>query len=117
MASFPTLKTGAVAQYPLQSGTRYVSQSVQFMDGSRQLYKIQGRALRRWSIQLNALDEGEMAAVIAFVEQQSLSTFSFTDPVTGQTAATCILSGGYMKAAMTAEENGQASLVVEEIAS
>lgn len=116
MASFPTLKTGAVAQYPLQAGSRYSSQSVLFMDGSRQLYRIQGPALRRWSIQLDSLDEGELAAVVAFVEQQSLATFSFTDPVTGQTAATCIISGGSMQAGMKSEENGQAALVIEEIA-
>jgi hypothetical protein len=69
MASFPTLKTGAVAQYPLQTGSRFASQAVQFINGSRQLYRIQGPALRRWSIQFDDLDEGELAAVIAFVEQ------------------------------------------------
>ena len=115
MASFPTLKTGAVAQYPLQTGSRYASQAVQFLDGSRQSYRIQGPALRRWSIQLNGLDEGELADVIAFVEQQCLAPFPFTDPVSGQTASRCIIAGQKMDAVMKQEENGQATLVIEEI--
>jgi hypothetical protein len=115
MASFPTLKTGAVAQYPLQTGLRYASGVVQFLDGSRQSYRIQGPALRRWSIQLNGLDEGELADVTAFVEQQCLAPFTFTDPVTGQTAARCIIAGQRMDAAMMQEENGQATLIIEEI--
>jgi hypothetical protein len=116
MASFPTLKTGAVAQYPLQTGSRFASQAVQFINGSRQLYRIQGPALRRWSIQFDDLDEGELAAVIAFVEQQCLAPFSFTDPVTGLTAAKCIIGGQKMGAGMKREENGQATLIIEEIA-
>ena len=115
MPSFPTLKTGAVAQYPMQTGSRYVSQAVQFLDGSRQSYRIQGPALRRWSIQLNGLDEGELAGVIAFVEQQCLVPFSFTDPVSGQTASKCIIAGQKMDAAMMQEESGQATLIIEEI--
>src|SRR5579884_3291001 len=110
MATFPTLKTGAVAQYPLQTASRYASQAVQFLDGSRQSYRIQGPPLRRWSIQLSGLDEGELANVIAFVEQQCLAPFSFTDPVTGQTAARCIISGQKMDAMMKQEEYGQATL-------
>lgn len=116
MASFPTLKTGAVAQYPLQTTSRYASQTVQFLDGSRQRYRVQGPALRRWSIQLDNLDESELAAVFAFVEQGCLTSFAFTDPVTGQTAARCIVAGQKMNAGMKQEENGQAMLVIEEIA-
>jgi len=115
MASFPTLKTGAVAQYPLQTGSRYASQAVQFLDGSRQSYRIQGPALRRWSIQLNGLGEGELADVIAFVEQQCLAPFPFTDPVSGQTASRCIIAGQKMDAVMKQEESGQATLIIEEI--
>ena len=116
MASFPTLKTGAVAQYPLQTSSRYASQTVQFLDGSRQRYRLQGSALRQWSIQLDNLDESELAAVLAFIEQGCLAPFSFTDPTTGETAAKCIVAGQKMNAGMKHEENGQATLVIEEIA-
>ena len=57
MASFPVLKTGAVAQYPLARSTRYSTQSVQFLDGSQQTFKLYPLPLCRWSIQLNELDE------------------------------------------------------------
>jgi len=53
--------------------------------------------------------------VTAFVEQQCLAPFTFTDPVTGQTAARCIIAGQRMDAAMMQEENGQATLIIEEI--
>ncbi len=34
MATFPVLKTGAAAQYPLDRGVRFSTQAVRFMDGS-----------------------------------------------------------------------------------
>ena len=115
MATFPTLKTGAVAQYPLMSGTRYSTQSVRFMDGSRQNFRLIGTGLRRWTIRLDQLDEQELGEVIAFVEQQGGANFEFTDPVTGDTVGNCIISGDQFEAGMTREVDGQASLVIEEI--
>jgi hypothetical protein len=115
MAKFPTLKSGAVAQYPLQAGSRYSTQSVRFLDGSRQCYRIQAPALRRWTIQLTQLDETELSEVVAFVEQQWLAPFAFTDPISGQTANQCIISGEKMQSGMKQEADGQATLVIEEI--
>ena len=71
MATFPVLKTGAVAQYPLERGVRFSTQAVRFMDGSRQRFRLYGPGLRRWTLKLDLLDEQELGAVISFVEQQT----------------------------------------------
>src|ERR1700719_47361 len=113
--AFPTLKTGAVAQYPLDRGVRFQTQAVLFMDGSRQRFRIYGSGLGRWAIKLDLLDEEELGALIAFVEQQGGATFPFTDPVTGLSAARCIISGQSFEAVMTDEMNAQATVLIEEI--
>jgi hypothetical protein len=115
MATFPVLKTGAVAQYPLARAVRYSTQAVRFMDGSQQKFRLIGVELRRWTLRLDLLDEQELGAVIAFVEQQGSATFAFTDPVTGNNVATCMISGQQFDATMTRELDGQTTVVIEEI--
>jgi hypothetical protein len=115
MTTFPALKTGAVAQYPLVYGRRYATQSVRFMDGSRQRFRLIGSGLRQWTIKLDQLDEQELGTVIAFAEQQGGANFAFTDPVTGDNVTSCIISGNRFDAGMKREIDGQATLVIEEI--
>jgi hypothetical protein len=114
MATFPTLKTGAVTQYPSPLNTRFQTQSVRFLDGSSQRYRLYGNGLRKWTIRLTQLDESELAAVIAFAEAQGTATFTFTDPGSGASVANCIISSGTLTAGLQAELNGQSSLVIEE---
>jgi len=116
MATFPTLKTGAPAQYPLDSGVRFSTQAVRFMDGSQQKFRLYGVGLRKWTLRLDLLDEDELNAVIAFVGQQGSAPFAFTDPVTGSAASTCVLSGQRSDVTMTRELDGQTTVVIEEIA-
>jgi hypothetical protein len=116
MASFPTLKTGAVAQYPLPLTTRFSTQAVQFLDGSQQTFSLYPAGLRRWTVSLDALDEQELDAFISFVEAQGGAPFSFTDPVSGAVASTCIIYGDGADAGMTQEISGQAQFVIEEVA-
>ena len=116
MANFPSLKTGAAAQYPLEREMRFSTQAVRFMDGSHQRFQLYGKALRRWTVKLDLLDEGELAAVIAFVEQEGRGVFAFADPVTGDNVAKCRVWGGEFNAAMVREMHGQATLLIEEIA-
>jgi hypothetical protein len=115
MATFPTLKSGAAAQYPLGWSAQYVTQAVQFLDGSRHRYRIAGGALRRWQVKLDLLDESELGAVIAFVDGQGSDAFTFVDPVSGASAEKCVLSGDPFQALMDDEMHGRASLVIEEI--
>lgn len=116
MATFPTLKTGAVAQYPLGRGVRYSTQAVRFLNGSQQKFRLYGVGLRRWTVKLDALDETELGAVISFVEQQGGAVFEFTDPVSGDTAAKCVIGGQRFNATMTREFDGQATILIEEVA-
>jgi hypothetical protein len=115
MDNFPILKTGAIAQYPLAREIRFLTQGVRFMDNSSQKYRLYGKPLRSWTIKLDLLDEQELAAVIAFVEQQSGQSFTFTDPITGNDVARCRISGQHLDTAMASEMNGQTNLVIEEI--
>ena len=94
MASFPTLKTGAVAQYPAQRILQFQNQALRFVDGSEQRYRDSAGGLRQWVIQLSALDEGEMAAIENFILaiQGRFSSFSFTDPWDGTQYPTCRLA-------------------------
>jgi hypothetical protein len=116
MATFPTLlKTGAIAQYPLARVLTLQTQSVRFLDGSSQTYQLSGAGLRRWNIDLSLLDESEVSAVIAFAEQIGTGTFSFTNPVTGETAATCIISGEKLDTSLVNELSGTATLGIEEV--
>jgi hypothetical protein len=114
MATFPTLKTGAVAQYPLPVSTRHSTQAVQFLDGSRQTFQLYPAPLRRWSVQLDGLDETELDLFISFVEGQGGTPFSFTDPVSGSVVANCMISGN--ETSVTRENSGQTQFVIEEVA-
>jgi hypothetical protein len=114
--TFPTLKTGAVAQYPLECGVRFSTQAVRFLDGSRQRFRLYGGGLRQWAVKLDLLDERELSAVIAFVEGQGSAVFAFTDPVSGSIAASCVISGEQFDATMTNEMSGRTTVVIEEIA-
>jgi hypothetical protein len=116
MASFPALKTGAVAQYPLARGVRFLTQAVRFMDGSQQRFRLYGTGLRRWTLKLDLLGEEELGAVISFIEQQGSAIFAFTDPLTGQTASTCMISGEKFDATIKNELTCQTTVVIEEIA-
>jgi len=115
MATFPNLKTGVAAQYPLDRSVRFQTQSVKFLDGSQQRYRIQGAGLRRWSISLDLLDEQELASLVAFVEQQGSAAFAFTDPVTGENIAKCVMAGDRFEAFLLDETRAGAKLSIEEI--
>src|SRR5215831_14197241 len=93
MAQFPALRTGAVAQYPLQSGRVYATGVVRFVDGNEQRSRMFARPLRRWVVRLELLDESELAAVESFflIQHGSNGTFSFTDPADGTVYARCSL--------------------------
>jgi hypothetical protein len=116
MASFPTLKTGAAAQYPLDFGVRFSTQAVRFMDGSQQRFPLYGSGLRRWMLRLDMLDEQELAKVTAFVQQQGSAPFAFTDPATGAVASTCVIAGQQLNVTMKSEMRGQTIVTIQEIA-
>ena len=115
MPDFPVLKTGAATQYPLHRSTRFQTGAVQFLDGSRQRYRIFGAGHRRWNIQLDCLDDAELAALTAFLETQGTTPFAFTDPATGQTVPRCVIAQDRFVGGSRGEMLAGAQLVIEEI--
>ena len=116
MASFPKLKTAAVAQYPATKGLVFRNRLVRFLDGQEQRYRLSAGALHRWEIRLNELDEAEMAAIDGFfwANQGCLEGFTFTDPWDGTLYANCSLAADEMDLTSLGEMRGKTSLTVVE---
>lgn len=116
MATFPELKTGALAQYPATKALRFQNQTVRFLDGSEQRYRDAAGPLHQWIIRLNELDESEMAALEQFFQdnQGRLGSFAFTDPWDGTVYANCSLESDELSASSLAEMSGRTSLTVIE---
>jgi hypothetical protein len=91
VANFPTLSTGAVAQYPSDRTLQFSTQAFRFLDGSEQRFQGYGSALRQWSIRLDLLDETELINLQSFLasEEGRSGSFSFTDPFDGTVYSNC----------------------------
>ena len=63
---FPTLKTGAVMQYPAQRTLQFNTDAIRFLDGTEQRFRDNPSVLHQWTIQLDLLDESELAAFDQF---------------------------------------------------
>ena len=92
---FPTLNSGAVAQYGARTGSVWPAQVIRFVDGEDQRFLASGRPLRRWLIDLRLLNESEIAAMEAFFSSMSgeFLTFNFPDPVGGSVVPNCRIGG------------------------
>src|SRR5580765_6342271 len=108
MATFPQLKTGGVAQYPIVRAEQFQNQTVRFVDGSDQRYRDAGKARQRWEIQLNGLDEGELAAFEEFflANQGAYGSFAFPDPWDGHVYDDCSLELDELNVTTVAEMRG-----------
>lgn len=115
MADFPLLRTGAVAQFPLSRSLRMPVQSVTFVDGSRQTYRLRTAPARRWFVRLDQLDAEELNAVIDFAETQGADEFPFIDPVTGGAVERCVIGDPGLESGMHSELWGQTILTIEEL--
>ena len=116
MAQFPKLKTGAVAQYPITREARLRNDSLRFVDGSYQRYRDAGAVRRRWTIQLELLDEGEVAAMEEFFAamQGMYTPFTFTDPWDGHEYENCRLASDGAEFVATGEMRGSTTLTVTQ---
>jgi len=116
MATFPNLKTSAVAQYPAPRTLRYQNQAVRFLDGTEQRYRDCPGPLHSWEIRLELLDEGETAALDEFFAacQGVYSSFRFTDPRDGQVYQDCSLQSDEMELTAAADLSGTTTLTVVE---
>jgi phage-related protein len=116
MSTFPTLKTGAVLQYPAQKEVRFATKVVQFIDGSEQRFRGYRTSLHRWMIRLELLDQGELQVLREFFRAQAggADSFVFTDPWDGTTYANCSMEGGNLALQLVDEMKGNTSLTVRE---
>jgi hypothetical protein len=116
VATFPTLKTGAVAQYGSDRTRVFSTQVLRFVDGSEQRFPGYGTAVLQWVIRLDLLDESELEALELFFESEGgrVGTFSFTDPWDGTVYTNC--SFGSDDLAMTFQDvaRGKTQVVVKE---
>jgi hypothetical protein len=116
MSTFPTLKTGAVMQYPAQRGLQFSTTALQFDDGSEQRFRNYQMALHRWVIQLSLLDQSELQELEEFFRGIAgpAGDFAFTDPLDGTNYPSCSLASDSMTALLASEWNGETSLTVLE---
>ena len=116
MASFPTLKTSAVMQYPATKVIAFQNQVLQFVDGTEQRYRDCTGPLHRWTIRLSELDETEMTELEHFLDsnQGSFGQFAFTDPWDNQTYSNCSFASDAMNLTSVDEKRGNTSVVVKE---
>ncbi len=93
MATFPSLSTGAVAQYPLPVSSTSPVRVIRFIDGADQRFLARGRALRSWHIQLSFVNDDEIHQIQDFFEALGgqYSKFLFPDPYSGQFVPNCVL--------------------------
>jgi hypothetical protein len=116
MATFPTLKTGAVAQYPAPRRLQFRNQVVRFLDGSEQRYRGYAQPLRQWVIRLDLLDEAELADLTAFFETQQgpYGSFTFIDPRDNASYPDCSFANAALDTLLAGEARGSAALVVRQ---
>ena len=116
MATFPTLKTKAVAQSPANKSIRFQNQVLRFVDGVEQRYRDSAGPLHQWVIALNEMDESEMTAIEDFftTNDGQSESFSFTDPWDGITYPNCRLATDELNMVAVAEMRGKTSVTVLE---
>lgn len=111
---FPSLKTGAVLQYPAQRMLQFNTDAIRFLDGTEQRYRDNPSVLHQWTIQLDLLDETELTALDQFfvLNQGRFGSFSFTDPWDGTVYPTCSLTGGAFGFQLRGEMRGKTTLTI-----
>jgi hypothetical protein len=116
MPAFPTLRTGAVLQYPATRTIEYSSDIVQFMDGSEQRFRISPAPCHRWSVTLALLDEIEIQQIRSFIAQLNgaSGTFGFTDPWDGILYPSCSIEGDSVADSLAGPYDGRTSFTIRE---
>ena len=116
MASFPPLKTGAVAQYPADRMPQFSTQAYRFLDGSEQRFPGFPGVLQQWTIRLDLLDEAELETLREFFLSQDgrAGSFSFADPWTGTVYANCSFASDTLSLQFQGPQNGITQVVVKE---
>ena len=113
---FPSLKTGAMLQYPAKRTLQFNTDTIRFLDGTEQRFRDNPSVLHRWTIQLDLLDESELTALDQFFvsNQGRFGSFSFTDPWDGTVYPNCSLAGDAFVFQLRSEMRGKTALTICE---
>ena len=116
MPTFPLLKTGAVAQYPVKTTFYYRADIVWFLDGSEQRFRNSPSVLHQWEIDLAKLDEQEIAAIEQFflLNEGPTLTFAFTDPSSGVAYLNCSVSPSELELIFVGPLSGSTTIAIRE---
>ncbi len=116
MATFPTLSSGAIAQYPLPAYVARTTQVIRFLDGSDQRCIVRARPVRWWVVKLSLLNDTELAMLEEFFtsQQGAFGLFDFPDPFTGLTVANCRLATSELTTLYEGADQGSTELTVME---
>ena len=114
--TFPVLKTGASAQYPLKRALAYRNEIHRYVDGSEQRYRDFGLPLREWTVELELLDEGEMETLAQFIQavQGRAGEFVYVDPMTGVAYEHCSLASDENEGVFDGELRGRTQIRVRQ---
>ena len=113
---FPTLKTGAVMQYPAKRTLQFNTDVHRYLDGTEQRFRENPAVLHQWTIQLDLLDESELAELDQFFQsnQGRFGSFTFTDPWDGTVYPSCSLMKDTFSFQLRAEMRGKSQITVCE---
>ncbi len=117
MDSFPTLKTGAVIQYPASRVTQFSSDVIEFLDGSEQRFYVFPQPYHSWIVKLDNLDETELQNIRTFIQDMkgAVGIFTFTDPWDGTTYPNCSLQGTEWTDSLAGPMQVGTSLTIREL--
>lgn len=116
MATFPTLTSGAIAQYPMPAYIARTTQVVRFLDGTDQRCIVRARPVRWWVVKLSLLNDAELTMLEGFFTEQqgSFGLFEFPDPFSGQTIPNCRLAASELLTRFEGADHGSTELTVME---
>ena len=114
MASFPKLRTGAIAQYPSTRSVQAPVTVLRFVDGSEQRFRRTRGPVRRWTVRLSEVTDAELAAVeLFFAERQGRTgVFEFLDPWDGTVYPECSFDGDEFDAVLKGEDRASAVFTI-----
>jgi hypothetical protein len=112
--TFPRLRSGAFAQYPLERKDRCTTFVARFLDGGEQRFKQYKAPVRYWTLRLSQLSESELRSLQEFyVAQQGASgAFTFTDPWSGVDYTDCSFDGNSADVNLADPARGNVQLTI-----
>lgn len=114
LATFPSLQTGAVIQYPARRSLTFSTQTTTFVDGATQRFRNYSAGIVRWVIQLQQLTPGEISALQNFYldQQGSFGSFRFVDPADAAEYNDCSFEQDNFDFELLDETRGRLTLMI-----